>query len=226
MINGIVGGQPCSTCAKRGHPNICFFADDTAEPAQASRKRNHGGAEHTPAQETAHTEPPSLQTPTRSQTKDTPLSLESSNTTIVGDLSAENFVRNRLEPQNELLAHQIRPGLGLGLGNTLRGQRSTPAPQELLTAAPRRREVLRYVASTYCKLPGFVVSYESSTLDSSLHFGGTSCHSTPLYLTSMLSNSSCSTFLTMLKQSREAVRRQQHNQTKDALLKYLSSLRL
>lgn len=147
------GGQPCSTCAKRGHPDICFFESDEARPSRAAR-RSSPEAEPRSSQDTEHLMPgtagndvskswsgsagqrsvrasyPTGNDPVASpystaanHTPDTTLSAQSGDSTKVGRLSGVAFVRNRLGVPHWHPSHDIR--FGLGLENAL----PSPAPR-------------------------------------------------------------------------------------------------
>ncbi|KAK3045768.1 hypothetical protein LTR09_012689 [Extremus antarcticus] len=141
------GGEPCSTCAKRGHPEICFYTGEQTRRTRAAQKaiarasisdsemstqlgigignvqvsgpsQHDGGPQSLQVSHSNGGSPVNIQQRhDGNRSTGSASSAQSRHHTVMGSLSAASFVRNSLGPPNEHLSHDIR--LGLGLQNIL-----------------------------------------------------------------------------------------------------------
>lgn len=131
------GGQPCTICKQRGHPDICFFPENSDPKRGSKRKRAPGGsqdlgvtASNTPSlgevssgsqsligKSTIAAAPKSRRNSSRVQSppgsRDAPSGTASPGATTIGRHSMASFVHDSLEVQDKALSKDFRPGLGL-----------------------------------------------------------------------------------------------------------------
>lgn len=127
------GGQPCHTCQKRKHPEICTYA------LSHSRRRSASG------QSVARSASP--RSPAVASNEPARPDDRSKDYVYSGDNSVVSILRLRASDANESVAREV--GSVLGLRNTFSNypfmESKTPLERwkALLTVMPRRSEVLK-----------------------------------------------------------------------------------
>lgn len=133
------GTQPCKTCQKRKHPQICTYELSHSRRRSASHREITRSA--SPASPGAVL---NATTETPSQPED-----RSKNYVYSGDNSVVSILRLRASDANESVAREV--GSVLGLQNTFNSypfmDSKTPRDRwkALLSVVPQRNEVLKYV---------------------------------------------------------------------------------
>ena len=169
------GGQPCSTCSKRGHPDICCFSGES-EPHRAGHQKRHEDSlqdveqptlqnassasspsptenselESWKASQTAHEQSTQVIPPAEYPSAASSASGHPSSTTTVGGLSGAVFVQERLRSRGQALSRDVRSGLGLEnvLPNSPSNHiraQSNSICSEMLEGSPQRAEILRFI---------------------------------------------------------------------------------
>lgn len=106
------GGQPCTTCVTRGHPDICFSTAGENRNKRARKAASH----RTERERSSTTGPQATRTQPASSTYDKPQSVASSATpnTTLGANSVPNFLHDTLGEQVD----NVWTDLGLGSAQT------------------------------------------------------------------------------------------------------------
>lgn len=127
------GGQPCRTCQKRKHPEICTYT--------LTHSRRRSASRHSVAR-SASPKSPAVASNEQSRPDDS-----SKNYVYSGDNSVVSILRMRASDVNESVAREV--GSVLGLQNTFSNytfmDSKTPLDRwkSLLTVMPQRAEVLK-----------------------------------------------------------------------------------
>lgn len=135
------GNQPCRTCQKRKHPQICDF-----DIPKDSRRRSLS----------QHLDRSASPTVPQAVVEDVDISLvqnddSSKNYVYSGDNSVVSILRSRASDANDSMAREV--GSVLGLQNTFNSypfmDSKTPLEKwkSLLQVLPQRTEILKYVAT-------------------------------------------------------------------------------
>jgi hypothetical protein len=149
------GTQPCHTCQKRHHPEICIY--DTPRDPRSESSRAASNAHY------ASSSPLRLQRPRRQSdhaggppaSTSLPPDDAAKNYVYSGDNSVVSILRSRASEGNESITCDV--GSVLGLQNTFSSYpfMDSNTPQErwssLLTVLPHRTEVLKSVLSNVAK---------------------------------------------------------------------------
>lgn len=128
------GTQPCRTCQKRKHPEICTYA--------LSQRRSSVSRQSVAARSASPVLPPANSNNEQTQTEDS-----SKNYVYSGDNSVVSILRLRASDTNESVAREV--GSVLGLQNTFNNypfmDSKTPLERwkSLLNVLPQRSEVLK-----------------------------------------------------------------------------------
>lgn len=149
------GNQPCRTCQKRKHPQICTYNWDQPSRRSASHQSSNA-ANAANAQATASNSPPSVneailgsqnQQDTSIQQGSTQRDESSKSYVYSGDNSVVSILRSRASDANHSVVRDV--GSVLGLQNTFNSypfmDSKTPAEKwkSLLGVLPQRTEILK-----------------------------------------------------------------------------------
>ncbi|OJJ43645.1 hypothetical protein ASPZODRAFT_154480 [Penicilliopsis zonata CBS 506.65] len=141
--------QPCRTCRKRGHPDICVY--DVDQSNESERRPLEGSRLLSPARDQAQRSPPQAGVQgVQDQDWDavTPRSNPERDVNYSGDNSLVSILRFRAQGCDGTMAQELAPVLGLQNTYNIYPFMEAKLPQdrwsELVKVAPQRDEVLKY----------------------------------------------------------------------------------
>lgn len=138
------GGNPCSVCSKRGHPDICFYSD-----ASQSSRPNHGSSvvqQPSPSERTGNGIGASTSLNAVPKTSPSGSAQPVPSPTAVGIMSGATYVQQAISPQAAGDPNDIRSGLGLTNVSTSHTDESSQYGFQSMHVAdlcPTRSEILR-----------------------------------------------------------------------------------